>query len=527
MADCAKRVVTTFGICSSIKEVVGTSSNETNAQNVPQETVPLPGITPMLQRSHAIAGAYTTPYVAGDDQVLGTGSASSAKLRNKDVQLNITCGAWERYNSILSVASSLESEEFHCLKIEDKLVVFGVLIECCHDTGRIREVLAQHADERTQRLITISKQLEDAKVLVKDARFRIRDYNDEERQFAHNVCRLYNIESASITNLTNQKLKEADEAASQSKKKGSKQKQTVEDPVTSSSKNDGDANEVVIEGVDIIDGMQTLVAALTTSVNSKADSAKEKAALAKGNVNESKEKGSSAKEKSNVDKDKDAYTPNAAQMVQYLEDSMLLQKAGVDICITSPATLLYKAHGMMLPVCYNGKLGKVNNNAVSGGANKKSVVGSGSSRNRGSSRRVEVDEDSEDETPDEDIFLDECGLPIEAPPSDDEGEEDSMAGDLGIGSEELLDMLDAKQKSQLRHKSAVRAAVVKDKLRRRNEYENLVQMRRDANYYLNKAVESRNDKEIRSAVKYAKQCGLEGIVPGTSLTYCSSTILKV
>ncbi len=75
-----------------------------------------------------------------------------------------------------------------------------------------------------------------------------------------------------------------------------------------------------------------------------------------------------------------------------------------------------------------------------------------------------------------------------------------------------MEFLDSKQKSQLRQKAASRAKHAAEKARLRESLSALKIERKEATLLLERAAESRNEREIKTAIKLAKSLGLQGQV---------------
>lgn len=73
---------------------------------------------------------------------------------------------------------------------------------------------------------------------------------------------------------------------------------------------------------------------------------------------------------------------------------------------------------------------------------------------------------------------------------------------------------------------AVSRAVAAELEKRRKERDHERRMRADAVFYIEQALESGRDRDIRESIKYAKQAGLQGKLPNGQ-SFCTAALYKV
>ena len=508
-------------------------------------------VTPMMSRSHAVAHLYT----ANLQQAVGGAAASvGVVLKDKDAQCGISADVQGFHSSVMRVLQELEGRDLHSFSLADKLLVLDVLIATCNDTARILDLLANHAEERQQKLLAISKQQQDEKQTQKDPRFKLRDYSDADRALAVEQCRIINMEANVAKNASNSDDKSGSEGGAKKKQKTNSGEgkstgaEVAEEEAKKPAKSDGAPGE--LSAAVYIDGVRRLMqTCLTNAANAVAakdkdknkDKSKDKKEPESGGVVKSPSSAGLSKSASSASiasldsapavtgkalraalRDiRDVHVAPAAQVVQELDDMIMLRKLGIHICITSPATLQYRRElGIDLnntrvppssPVDGSCGLESATNPSKGGAKGKSSGLGQRRSRDAMESKG---DDDAE-----ETVFTDKQGVPMDEYPSDDEG----FAG----AEEELLAFMDRNQKSQMRQKASQMQNERREKQRRRAELDSLTEQRLTADYYLSNAVESRNEKDIKSAIKFAKSWGLQGTIEATGEVYCTRLLKEV
>lgn len=507
----------------------------------------LPLVTPMLPRSHAVAHLYTVA-------AAGAVSTPSAAVKDKDALYSISSDVQGFYGDIMRVLQELEGRDFHSFSMDDKLLVLQVLITTCNDTKRILELLANHAEERQEKLLAISKQQQDEKQTLKDARFKLKDYSDADRALAVEHCRIANMEANVAKNAVAAAVSKTSTKTGASAGAGSNKKQKtnsggsrsggadVDDTekksykATAASTLGGDSMGRELMADDYVEGVCRLMQTCLIRTKSSKEKGKDKqihkstsaASLLSDTsagtadditTSEGAASATMGKELRAALKDiRDMHFAPPSQVVQELDDMLMLRKLGIQICITSPATLHYRRKlGIDLnntrappPSPVDGSCGLEKVTSASG--TKGSSKGRSNSSQRRSRDAMEAKAEENVQSTDKD------GVPLDEYPSDDE--------EL-VEAEEMFAFLDRNQKSQMRQKASSMQSERKEKLRRRAELDSTKEQRATANYYLVNAIESRSEKDIKSAIKFAKSWGLQGTIEATGEVYCTKLLKDV
>lgn len=489
-----------------LKSFAGLDASTKEVSNIPSQSMPI-GVdaTPACKRSHAISNVYTEIKAISltEEQKPSPGAktgSSLVSLQNRDISMSVTENMVFLYKQIESLLHELTAKAKSICQLEPsfKLTCLSILCETCYDVEYICKILTEHAEEYSNRLGVMKAQQEELKSVNKDPRFRLKEYSEQERKKSMFHCRLLNIEKQAIRNCQIQL---------ESKQKALvKKKKAV---------NNGDIDEGVEEShdvqlepapMDIKKEMYALIRNIGGSNKPAGDASTD-------NVNSEVEKEMKSKQKKEKAKT-DVYTPSAAQMVTFMDEMRILEKNGIDICVTSPVTL-YLSKAEQIELC------QLPDPYIDFDAGPPVATSSKKSKSRGSSSlSKEMDYEPYH-------HVDSYGLPLDEYPSDDE---DDMLFDMVTKNEEdMMKYLDSKQKVKLRQKSVVRSKKLAEKNKIREGIEKEVEMRNEITNNIMRAIDNNSnisDKEMKNFIVNAKRYGLIDSVSSGRI-YCANIIKRL
>ena len=108
---------------------------------------------------------------------------------NKDHLFLVTNDPRNDLSILLEAAILLETQELHTLSIKHKIVTLKAICDACYDTQRLKELLANNAEERAERVGAMNKKIREEKAKSKEV-------STSKNAIAYEKCREINIAAA-------------------------------------------------------------------------------------------------------------------------------------------------------------------------------------------------------------------------------------------------------------------------------------------------------------------------------------------